>query len=154
MKKLSNLIALVLGLIFIVFGINFWAQFITVPFPPKDSPAAAFLGAMFSSGYLAFVKVFEVLGGLLLIFPKTRNYGLIIIGAILVNIVAFHVFLAGGLRDPLVFLCIIAYSILLYVARCGFCCLACCGSNSTCCQEGGSCSGEGQKSSCCSGEKK
>lgn len=148
MKKLSNIIALVLGLIFVVFGINFWAHFINIPFPPKDSPAAAFLGSMFSSGYLGFVKVFEVLGGLFLIFPKTRNYGLIVIGAILVNIVAFHVFLAGGLRDPLVFFCIIAYSVLFYANRCGFCCLACC-SNCECCKEG-SC----KESSCCGGEGK
>ena len=149
MKKLSNIIALVLGLIFVVFGINFWAQFITIPSPPKDSAAAAFLGSMYNSGYLAFVKVFEVLGGLLLIFPKTRNYGLIVIGAILVNIVAFHVFLAGGLRDPLVFFCIIFYSVLLYANRCGFCCLACCCSNCECCKEG-SC----KEGSCCAGEGK
>jgi hypothetical protein len=60
------------------------------------------MAAMFPTGYLAFVKVLEILGGLLVALPKTRNIGLLVLGPIIVNIVAFHVFLTkgAGLTDP------------------------------------------------------
>ena len=37
-----------------------------------------FLGAMYMTGYLAFVKVLEILGGILVAIPKTRNLGLLV----------------------------------------------------------------------------
>ena len=146
MKIASHIVAALLGLIFIVFGLNFWLRFITVPPAPEGTPAAAFLGAMFTSGYLGFVKVFEVLGGILLVLPRTRNWGLVIIGAIVVNIAAIHHYLFGGIKDPVVILSIVAVLFLTYVGRQGFCCLACCGSG--CC--GDKCCGksEGESSGC------
>jgi putative oxidoreductase len=50
------------------------------------------------------VKVLEILGGLLVAVPKTRNFGLLILGPIIVNIFCFHIFLMKGatLLDPVV----------------------------------------------------
>jgi hypothetical protein len=48
------------------------------------------------------IKGLEVLGGVLLIIPRTRVLGLILIGAILFNIAAIHQFFFGGLKDPTV----------------------------------------------------
>jgi putative oxidoreductase len=69
---------------------------------PADAPHKLFMGAMFPTGYLAFVKVLEILGGLLVALPKTRNIGLLILGPIVVNILAFHIFLTkgAGLTNP------------------------------------------------------
>ena len=159
MKTLSNIVGIALGLFFVVSGLNFWFHFFPVPQPPDGTPAAAFIGAMYTSGYLTLVKVLETLGGLLLLLPRLRNWGLVIVGAVVVNIACFSQFLAGGIKEyPVVIASIVAVLFLAYVGRRGFCCLACCGSG--CC--GASCCGDSdkgcceteKKSSCCSSDKK
>lgn len=154
MKTLSSIVATLLGLMFVVFGLNFFLQFIAIPSPSEGSPAAAFLGAMIGSGYFKLVKVLEILGGVLLLLPRIRNWGLVIIGAIVVNIASFHLFFFGGIKDPIVIFAIAAVLFLAYVGRRGFCCLACCGSGS-CAKDGESCcSTSSGSSSCCSSDKK
>ena len=51
-----------LGLIFVVFGLNYFLKFLEVP-PPATKEAGAFMGALFASGYLAVVKVLESAAG-------------------------------------------------------------------------------------------
>lgn len=103
MIYLNRITAALLGIVFIVFGSNFFLKFIPIPQPPEGSPAAMFLGGLFASGMLAFVKVLEILGGLLVAIPKTRNLGLLVLGPIIVNIFAFHIFFFGpaSLQDPM-----------------------------------------------------
>jgi putative oxidoreductase len=119
MKHAPNIAGGLLGLIFVIFGLNFFLQFIEIPSPPEGSPPAMFLGAMYITGYLAFVKVLEVLGGVLVAIPKTRNIGLLVLAPIIVNILAFHVFLTGGagLADPVVILITALPLFLLWSAR-------------------------------------
>lgn len=95
MKYITHITAILLGLIFIVFGMNFFLKFLPVPTPPAGSHAAMFMGGMFASGFLAFVKVLEILGGLLVAIPQTRHLGLLILGPIIVNIFAFNYFFLG-----------------------------------------------------------
>jgi len=74
----------------------------TPPAPPEGTPPAAFFAAFGPTGYLTFVKVLELLGGVLVVIPRTRCLGLLVLGPILVNILAFHVFVAGdGIADPM-----------------------------------------------------
>ncbi|MEN9468533.1 MAG: hypothetical protein RL630_266 [Verrucomicrobiota bacterium] len=105
MKYLNRITAALLGLVFVVFGSNFFLKFIPIPQPPEGSHAAMFMGGMFVSGMLVFVKVLEILGGVLLALPATRNLGLLILGPIIVNIFAFHFFFFGSasLLDPMMF---------------------------------------------------
>ena len=97
MKHIYNFTAGLLGFVFIVFGVNFFLKFIAIPQPPEGSPAAMFLGGMLLGGLLAFVKVLEILGGILVAIPRTRNLGLLILGPIIVNIAAFNFFFFGPL---------------------------------------------------------
>jgi hypothetical protein len=97
MKHVYNFTAALLGFVFIVFGVNFFLKFIAIPQPPEGSPAAMFLGGMSLGGLLAFVKVLEILGGILVAIPRTRNLGLLILGPIIVNIAAFNFFFFGPL---------------------------------------------------------
>jgi hypothetical protein len=97
MKHVYNFTAGLLGFVFIVFGVNFFLKFIAIPQPPEGSPAAMFLGGMLLGGLLAFVKVLEILGGILVAIPRTRNLGLLILGPIIVNIAAFNFFFFGPL---------------------------------------------------------
>jgi uncharacterized membrane protein YphA (DoxX/SURF4 family) len=80
-----------LGLIFVVLGLNFWLKFISMP--PPSGQAAAFIGAMYMSGYLAVVKVIEVVGGLLVLSQRYTAFGLLLLGPVVVNIVLFDLFL-------------------------------------------------------------
>jgi putative oxidoreductase len=96
MKLVSTIARLLLGLIFVVFGLNMWFQFIPIPPFPEGSQAATFMGAIYMSGFLSIVKVLEVVGGLLLLTGRFTNLALAILGPIIVNIAMFHVLLVGG----------------------------------------------------------
>ncbi|KAF0093126.1 MAG: hypothetical protein E1N59_3127 [Puniceicoccaceae bacterium 5H] len=93
MKIATTIARYLLGLIFVVFGLNAFFNFI--PMPPPSGQAAAFMGALFTSGYLYAIKVLEILGGVLLLASKrTTPLGLLILGPIVVNIILFSLFLA------------------------------------------------------------
>ena len=72
---------------------------------------------------VAVIKLFEILGGVLVAAPKTRNFGLLILGPILVNILCFHIFLTKGatLIDPVNFLMVGLALFLLWSGRRAFC---------------------------------
>lgn len=96
MKLIPTGARLLLGLIFVVFSLNFWIGFLDVPTPPDGSKAAAFMGALYSSGFLTVVKVLELIGGLLLLSGRFVNLGLVILGPIVINIILYHVFIVQG----------------------------------------------------------
>lgn len=140
MKKISSLAAIVLGLAFIFFGINFWAQFSFVPKAEHSEAAGAMIGAMYKSGYLTFVKLLEIIGGAMLLIPRVRAWGLLIIGPILLNILCIGIFMDGK-PDGMVMILAVLALLVAYGARQGFCCLACCGSGccgANCCNKSGS----------------
>ena len=116
MKYITHITAFLLGLVFIVFGLNFFLKFLPVPTPPAGSPAAMFMGGMYASGFLAFVKVLEILGGLFVTLPQTRHLGILILGPIIVNIAAFNYFFFGPkalLQAPVLLVCSLALILLL-----------------------------------------
>ena len=153
MKKISCIAALLLGLAFVFFGVHFWAQFGFVPKPVHSEAAGAMIGAMYKSGYLTFVKVLEVVGGILLILPRTRAWGLFIIGPILINILAIGIFLDGK-TDGLVIVLAVLALIVAWSMRCALCCVNTCGCASGCgcgCKCGCGCATK--EGACCSSEK-
>jgi uncharacterized membrane protein YphA (DoxX/SURF4 family) len=64
--------------------------------PPAGSPPAQFMAIMVPSGWMHHVGFFQLLGGLLVLIGGTAPLGLVILGPIIVNILTFHVLLAGG----------------------------------------------------------
>lgn len=91
--KIAVLISRVLlGLIFVVFGLNIFFNFIHMP-PPASPSAGAFVGAMYGSGYLYAVKLFEIVGGLLLLTGFRAPLGLVLVGPVVVNILFYDLFL-------------------------------------------------------------
>lgn len=58
-----------LGLVFVVFGLNYFLNFLPNPPMEEGSPPAMFIGAMYSTGFLGFLKVLETLGGVLVAIP-------------------------------------------------------------------------------------
>ena len=92
MKILTIIARTLLGLIFLVFGLNAFLNFIPLP-PPKGELAGEFMKALFMSHYLYAVKCFEISGGLLLLSGRYTALGLTLVGPVVVNILFFHTFL-------------------------------------------------------------
>lgn len=96
MKIVSLVAGLLLGLLFVAAGAVVLLKLGPMPPVPEGTPEGHFMSAFMPTGYMTFVKILEVVGGLCVAIPRTRRLGLLILGPILVNIVAYHVFLKGG----------------------------------------------------------
>lgn len=122
MKYIAATAGALLGAVFIMSGVVVLFQLAPIPEIPKDSPPGQFMAAMAPTGYLTFIKVLEILGGLLAAIPRTRNLGLLVLGPIIVNILAFHLFITAGegLFSPMVIGISVAAAFLLWVERRAF----------------------------------
>ena len=90
--KIATIIARVLlGLVFTVFGSNTFLHFIKMP--PMSGPAGDFIIAMYGTGYLYVVGFCQVAGGLILLTGRFIPLGLTLLGPVIVNILAFHIFM-------------------------------------------------------------
>ncbi len=108
---------ILLGLIYFVFGLNGFLDFIKMPPPPPA--AGAFFGAMMATGYLLpFVKATEVIGGALLLSGKLVPFALTILAAITLNIVAFHTFLTPP--NPMAYIMLMIHLFLAWSYRSNF----------------------------------
>ena len=98
-----------LGLIFFVFGLNGFLHFL--PQPPMSGPPAAFGGALLATGYMfPLIKGTEVLGGVALLSGRYVPLALTVLAPVIVNIVAFHAFLApSGLPLALIIVALEVY---------------------------------------------
>jgi len=125
MKIASHIAAALLGLMFLMASVMVLFKLgPTPPAPPEGTPPAHFMAAIGPTGFLTFVKVFELLGGILVIIPRTRNLGLLFLGPIILNILAFHIFIEkGGLFNPML-MGICAFALfLMWTERKAFACL-------------------------------
>lgn len=100
--KLKTAARLLLGAVFTVFGLNGFFQFL--PMPAPTGLAAVLIGGFAASGYMfPLIKGTEIVVGLLLLSNRFVPLALTILAPIVVNIVAFHLFLApAGLALPLI----------------------------------------------------
>jgi putative oxidoreductase len=92
MKTISTFARILLGLLFLVLGLNGFLHFIPTLWPP--GPASQFMGAMFVSRFYTVVYLTQIVGGLLLLANRYVPVGLLLLGPVLVNILAFHIFMA------------------------------------------------------------
>ena len=99
--KVKTAVRLALGAIFTVFGLNGFLHFL--PMPAPSGLAAVFMGGLGATGYFfPLLKGTEVIAGLLLLSNRFVPLALTVLAPIVVNIVAFHAFLApSGIALPL-----------------------------------------------------
>jgi uncharacterized membrane protein YphA (DoxX/SURF4 family) len=91
--KIATIIArILLGLMFVVFGLNGFLHFIPTPSQPK-SVVTDFTGAMASTGYLHVVMAIQLIGGALVLTGRFLPLGLLLLGPVIVNILLFHLFM-------------------------------------------------------------
>jgi len=103
-----------LGLIFVVFGLNGFLHFL--PQPPIPAAAGAFFGALAATGYmLPLIFGAQLIGGGL-VLASMVPLGLVVLAPVLINIVCFHLFLAPEGMGPAVVVSALAL-FLLWVHR-------------------------------------
>ena len=112
--KITSIVArYLLGLMFTVFGLNGFLQFIHQP-PPPSPLAMQFLVAVSASHFAAFFFAVQVLGGLLLLFGFFVPLALTLLAAVLYNILAFHLTMAPGSIAPALVACVLWILVFLH----------------------------------------
>jgi putative oxidoreductase len=116
--KIAVLIArILLGLIFLFFGLNGFLNFLHAPIPP--GPVGQFMTLLGPTIYMHFVFLVQIVGGVLLLSGQFVPLALILLGPVIVNILLFHIALQpAGLPPGL--LTVVLWFIVFYGVRRAF----------------------------------
>jgi putative oxidoreductase len=88
--KIAALIArILLGLIFFVFGLNGFLNFMPTGQLPSGL-AGQFISVLFQSHFVYLVSALQVAGGALLLVNRYVPLALVLLGPVIVNILFFH----------------------------------------------------------------
>ena len=121
MKYLPPIAGVLLGLCFLAASIPVLLNLDAAKPPPipEGTPVWHFMQAFGPTGYVTFVKIFEFVGGILVMIPRLRNLGLLLLGPVIVNIIAFHVLMDDPrhLINPMIIVIIVCALFLLWNAR-------------------------------------
>lgn len=99
MKVVSMIARYLLGLIFVIFGLNGFLNFIHQP-PPTNPLAIQFFVAISASHFAAFFFGVQFIAGLLLLSGFFVPLALTLLAGELYNILAFHLTLAPATIAP------------------------------------------------------
>lgn len=88
MKVIAILAQIVLGLIFLFFGLNGFLNFLHGTLP--GGLAGDFLGALTQSHYVYFVSGVQIIAGVLLLINQFVPLATVLLGAMIANILVFH----------------------------------------------------------------
>jgi uncharacterized membrane protein YphA (DoxX/SURF4 family) len=92
MKILTLIARLLLGLVFVVFGLNGFLNFLSMG-PMPTGLAGQFIGALVLSHYFWVVAALQIIGGALLLVNRFVPLALVLLGPVIVNIICYHVIL-------------------------------------------------------------
>lgn len=106
MKIASVIARYLLGLMFTVFGLNGFLNFIHQP-PPANPLAIQFFVATGASHFAAFFFGMQLIGGILLLSGSFVPLALTVLAAELYNILAFHLTLAPASIGPALVACVL-----------------------------------------------
>jgi hypothetical protein len=89
MKIVAVIARILLGLMFFVFGLNGFLNFMHAPLPP--GLAGTFLDTLITSHFVYYVSGIQVIAGVLLIANQFVPLALAILAPVLYNILVFHI---------------------------------------------------------------
>ena len=92
MRIVSTIARYLAGVIFLVFGLNGFLNFIHMP--PPQGVAAQFMGALYVSHFLWVIFAFQVIPGVLLLINRYVPLAVAMLAPVLVNILTFHALMA------------------------------------------------------------
>ncbi|MDR4987662.1 MAG: hypothetical protein RG741_02335 [Bacteroidales bacterium] len=93
MKKLDAAITYLFAAIYFIFSLNFFFGFI--PMPELSGNAATYMDLLGATGYMAAVKVLELIVALMLLFNIQRPLAFLLILPVSTNVLMYDVFIAG-----------------------------------------------------------
>ena len=93
MKIAATIARYLLGLIFLVFGLNKFFNFIPSG-PMPTGVTGQFMGVMIGTKYIMMVGLFETVGGLLLLFNRYVPLALALLAPVIVNILFVNIVMA------------------------------------------------------------
>jgi putative oxidoreductase len=94
-NEIATLIArILLGLMFLVFGLNLFLNFLPAVFP--SGLAGQFLTVLIQSHYVLFIGAIQVASGVLLLVNRYVPLALTMLGPVIVNILLYHLLMARG----------------------------------------------------------
>ena len=99
MKIVTIIARILLGLAFVVFGLNGFLNFIPAPPPVPDSPAGQFFAVASATGFMKPIFALQFIGGLLVLLGIFVPLGLTILAPIIFNILLFHLCMAPGVNE-------------------------------------------------------
>jgi putative oxidoreductase len=89
MKILALIARLLLGLMFVFFGLNGFLHFLPATMPA--GLAGQFLSVLFASHYAYLVFAVQLIGGLLLWANRFVPLALVLLAAVIANILVYHI---------------------------------------------------------------
>ena len=89
MKIATIIVRVLLGLVFVIFGLNGFLNFIPAP-PPPPGLTSQFMTVFMESRWFVFISGFQVIGGALLLIGLYIPLGLALLGPVIVNILLYH----------------------------------------------------------------
>lgn len=95
MKIAATIARYLLGLMFLVFGLNGFLHFIPMG-PMPAGPAGEFASLLGTTHYMNAVSLVMVVSAILFLVNRYVPLGLVLLGPVLVNILLFHLFMAPG----------------------------------------------------------
>lgn len=113
MKHIFATARILLGLIFLVFSLNYWLQFLPMPGLPEGSHGAHFMNVIFATKFLTVVKSIEIVSAVLLLSGRFVNLALTLLGPVIVNITLFNILIAPGNYGLTALICGLALVVLV-----------------------------------------
>jgi putative oxidoreductase len=114
MRTASKIARYLAGVIFLVFGLNGFLNFI--PMPPPGGIAGQFMGALYASHYLWVIFAFQLAAGILLLVNRYVPLAVAVLAPVIVNILTFHALMApSGL--PLALLVAVVWALIFVDVR-------------------------------------
>ena len=118
MKIASVIARFLLGLIFLVFGLNGFFHFLPMS-PPPSGTAAQFFGALFVSNYLVAIFLLQIVSAILLLLNRYIPLALTLLAPIIANILLIHILMVPS-GMPLAIVVTVLWSVVFLSVRSAF----------------------------------
>ena len=92
MRTVSTIARYLAGVIFLVFGLNGFLNFI--PMPPPEGIAGQFMGTLYAWHYLVVIFAFQIIAAVLLLVNRYIPLAVAVLAPVIVNILSFHALMA------------------------------------------------------------
>jgi len=113
MKIVAAVARYLLGLMFLIFGLNSFLMFIKGQMPP--GPAGEFASLLMNTHYAQVVGAIEIVAAILFLVNRYVPLALVLLGPVLVNILLFHILMAPATIGPGIFVTLLWFLVAYHV---------------------------------------